>query len=221
MEFQNDAPIYTNDGIKIGRIGWVVLEPRSNAITHIIVKEGFMFEDDKVVPIDAVESAKAERVTLRAGLDPKAFPDYEDVDYVPTEIEGSNYPSDGGNRPRAIVHRPPLAGLPAAALLVPIFLGTGDIPEHHPETEADGALPEGAVSLKVGAKVTSIDGMHMGDLERIYTESGRATHILISRGAAFTTEKVVPVAWISKVDDAGVHLSMRSTSLQNLPDPRT
>jgi uncharacterized protein YrrD len=221
MEFQNDAPIYTGDGVKIGRMGWVVLDPRSNAVTHIIVKEGFMFEDDKVVSIDAVESADSERITLRAGIDPNSLPDYEDVDYVPTEIEGSNYADDGGNRPRAVLHRPPLAGLPIAALVVPIFLGSGDMPEHRPETEAEGTLPEGAVALKVGAKVLSIDKMHMGDLERIYTDAGRATHILISRGAAFTNEKVVPVAWIGKVDDEGVHLSMRSSSLANLPDPLT
>lgn len=221
MEFQNDVPIYTSDGVKIGRMGWVVLEPRSNAITHIIVKEGFMFEDDKVVPIDAVQSVDAERITLRAGIDPNSLADYEDVDYVPTELEGSNYPDDGGNRPRAVAHRPPLAGLPIAALLVPIYLGSGDIPEMRPETENEGTLPEGAVALKVGAKVMSTDALHMGDLERVYTEGGKATHILISRGAAFTSEKVVPVAWIRKVDEDGVHLSMRSTSLVNLPDPRT
>src|SRR5437773_1772020 len=182
MDFQSDATVYTGDGVKIGHIGWVVVDPSTQSVTHIIVTEGFMFDDDKVIPYEAVASADGGRVTLKPGLDPHTFPDYADVDYVPTEIESSSQPPS--NRVPVLLSYQSFAGLPVAGLSLPIFLGSGRIPEMRPDTDID-TLPDGAVPLRIGAKVLSSDGIHMGNLERIYAQDGHASHILVSKGVQF------------------------------------
>ena len=57
MYFKENAEVVTSEGDKIGQIDRLVMDPRSKELTHLVVKKGFLFTKDKVVPLDCVESA--------------------------------------------------------------------------------------------------------------------------------------------------------------------
>jgi uncharacterized protein YrrD len=43
----------------------VVLDPQTKKAIHIVVRKGFLFTEDKVVPISFISDATEDRVTLR------------------------------------------------------------------------------------------------------------------------------------------------------------
>lgn len=59
MQFKEGTDVFTIDGDKVGSIDRVVIDPRNNEVTHLVVRKGFFFPTDKVVPMDLVRTAEA------------------------------------------------------------------------------------------------------------------------------------------------------------------
>jgi uncharacterized protein YrrD len=80
-------------------------------------------------------------------------------------------------------------------------------------------IPADTVPLKEGANVISSDEKHVGDVERVFVdaESHKATHFLISEGALFKEQKLIPAHWIRAVEENKVRLSVPSGLLKRLP----
>ena len=85
MQFKEGAQVFTSDGEEAGKVDRVVLDPITNEITHLVVRKGFLFTEDKVVPIDLVQSATEERVELKGVEDLDALPQFEETYYVRAE----------------------------------------------------------------------------------------------------------------------------------------
>lgn len=81
MQFKQGTHVYTTDGKDVGAIDRVVLDPRTDEVTHVVVRRGWLFTEDKVVPIDLIDQAVAEQVQLRS--------DVRDLDQLP-EFTGPN-----------------------------------------------------------------------------------------------------------------------------------
>lgn len=81
MQFKQGTHVYTTDGKDVGAIDRVVLDPRTDEVTHVVVRRGWLFTEDKVVPIDLIDQAVAEQVQLRS--------DVRDLDRLP-EFTGPN-----------------------------------------------------------------------------------------------------------------------------------
>jgi hypothetical protein len=75
-----------------------------------VVKKGFLFTKDKVVPLDFVENAHVDRVMLKGGPgDLDDFPDFEETHYIQTEYKSTSASRDlGGKKPLAWYY--PMAG---------------------------------------------------------------------------------------------------------------
>ena len=73
MKFKQDTDILTADGEKIGQIDRVVVDPRTNEVTHLVIRQGFLFPEDHVISVDEVEQATDDQVTLKSTK--KALPD--------------------------------------------------------------------------------------------------------------------------------------------------
>ena len=65
MQLKRDTPVQTATGQSVGHIDRVVLDPASKEVTHIVVRKGLFFTQDKVVPIGLVAAATEAQVTLR------------------------------------------------------------------------------------------------------------------------------------------------------------
>ena len=229
MQFQAKANVYTAAGDKAGVVDRVVIDPRNRQVTHVIVQKGLLFRSDKVVPVDMVAEADADRVVLKPEVgEPDGLPDFTQEHYVQMDnAEWMAPPLMGG------VTAPLGAGAALAPLLFYPFASAGiaaATPRHpQPQCETWGRggrssvevernIPEDTVPLKEGARVVAADGQHVGHVERVFTESqtNEVTHLLISQGLFLKERKLIPMAWVLDVAEDHVRLAVGSNLLQGL-----
>jgi uncharacterized protein YrrD len=211
MQFKENVDVFTYDGEKVGQVDRVVIDPQDGEVTHLVVRKGFLFPEDKVLPVDLVESAEEKRVTLRQDAgDLHKLPRFEEAHYVgldSDEITRTAYPVESA---QPIYWYPPY-GTPVG---YPPF-ATPPYP-----TYIERNIPPGTVPLKEGARVVSVDGKDVGDVEEVFSdnETEKVTHILVAEGILFKRHKLVPMHWIQSVDENQIRLSVKASILKNLPD---
>ena len=66
----------------------------------------------------------------------------------------------------------------------------------------------------------SQDGKHVGNIKEVIVDpqDNRVTHFVINEGVLFKERKLIPVLWISEIDEHAVHLSSTSKVLERLPE---
>jgi sporulation protein YlmC with PRC-barrel domain len=203
MQLKQDAAVMSADGKDVGRLARVVIDPRSNEITHIVVHRGVLFTEDKLVPISLVAAGTAEKVTLRdaaAAQDLTNLPNFEETHFIPTNNEDTPfYPV--GQAP-ALYWYPPVG----APILPP------------PIIETTKNIPEGTIALREGAQVITAEGESVGTIEQVLTDplADRVTHFLISQGLLFPEKKLIPMNWVSEVNEDEVRLAVGKRTLENL-----
>jgi len=218
MQFKRGADVFTSDGEKVGEIERVVIDPKTDEVTHVVVEKGFLLTVDKVVPISLIGPATEDRVTLREDAgDLEALPDFEDRHYVLLGDEGLKEASSRGYA-RPLHWYPPVRTTwwhGGGYLGYPGFFGY-PVPPYVVETERN--IPEGTVALKEGAEVITKGGEHVGDLEAVLTdpEEDRATHLVISQGLLLKERKLVPTSWVSTVMSDQVHLAVGVRLIEGL-----
>src|SRR5260370_1257323 len=83
MEFKEGVGVYTVDDKQVGKINRFILDPVTKEVTHIVVQKGWLFPDDKVVPIQWVSFATDERVILSENVgDFKHLPAFDEGNFV-------------------------------------------------------------------------------------------------------------------------------------------
>ena len=65
MQFRKGLRVYSADPHEIGRITRVVLNPDSKQVTHIVVRRGGLFSEDRVIPIEWFDAASTDQMRLR------------------------------------------------------------------------------------------------------------------------------------------------------------
>lgn len=217
MQFTENVEVHTSKGEKVGRVDRVVIDPDSKELTHIVVRKGFLFTQDKVVSIDHVDYTDKNRVVLKEGLeDPDNFPEFEESHYVPAEeAEPFVKRNIGGAKPLAWYYP-----LPGGAWWRKRMGGYPVYPEPAYVRRTEMNIPDGTVLLEEGAKVVSSDGDNVGKVERVYAEEEeqRVTHLLISQGLVSKERKLIPSMWIKHVLGDEVRLSISKNFVEQLPE---
>jgi uncharacterized protein YrrD len=215
MQFKDGTSVYTNDGKRVGSIERVVIEPGSKEVTHLVVEKGFLFTEDKVVPMSLVGPSTEDRVTLRKGAgDLEKLPDFEESYFVSTEKETeAGPPKQTMPGIGSIYWYPPVGSKQNSGIF-----GSGTAPTYIEETVQN--IPNNTVALKEGARVVTLDKKHVGDVEEIFTDvaEDKVTHILISQGLFLKERKLVPVNWINSINEGEVRLLVSSELVDNLPE---
>jgi uncharacterized protein YrrD len=214
MQFRENADVKTSGGEKIGRIDRVVVDPATGEITHLVVKKGLLFTQDKVVPVDLIESTTEKQVVLKQReADPDAFPDFEETQHIPAGGYEDFKRREVEQARRVIwyhtqINSPWWTGGPAPAAPKPLFI-----------KKTQRNIPEGAIPLEEGAKVVDAEGDSVGEIEEVYAEAEehRVTHILISSGTFSKEKKLIPSAWLTDILEDSVRLSVKKKVIENLP----
>jgi uncharacterized protein YrrD len=217
MRFEQGEDVYTAQGEKVGEIDRVVIDPKTDEVTHVVVKKGFLLPEDKVVPLSLIGPTIEDHITLRetAG-DLKTLPIFEEMHYIPLgEEEEKKATAEGLARP--IYWYPPTGSMwwrAGGYLGYPGFFHS--IPPYSVEVKYN--IPAGTVALKEGAKVISTDDKHVGNVETVLTdpEEDRATHLVISKGFLLKERKLIPTSWISIVMSDEIHLAVSSDIIEGL-----
>lgn len=221
MQIKNSAAVFTADGKDVGRIDRVVLDPRTHEITHVVVRKGWLFTEDKVVPVSLVDRISEDEVFLRddaEGFD--ELPNFEETYYVQTD-DGPQV--QGGTAGRSAIgpvdyasYAPSLYWYPPAGAMWPgYYTGAYGYPMTNYTTHTEQNIPEGTVGLREGADVLTADGEHVGTVEQVLTNDqlNRATHLVISAGMLFKEKRLIPVDWILDVEEETIRLGVRRHTL--------
>lgn len=231
MQFKQGTDIYTADNQKAGTVDRVAIDPKTQEVTHLITRRGFLFPEERVIPISLVGTTSEEQITLRENAaDIEDMPPFEELHYVQVNPEGQpleSQPGDAGSAGEEKQSTPPVFWYPPVGMTwwhVPGYYSyPGQFGERIPPyiaVEKNQNIPEGTVPLEVDAHVISAEGEHVGDVEEVFTEpkANRVTHLLISRGLLFKETKLVPTSWITKVKEDEVHLVVGAAVLEALPE---
>lgn len=213
MQFKQGAHVYTADGKDVGVIDRVVLDPKTDEITHVVVRKGWLFTEDKVAPITLIDPAVQDQVRLRRGVENlDDLPPFEETHFVtPSETGEGAYPGEDAT---PLYWYPPV-GEAWSGYYTGYFVN----PTWYP-VQTEQHIPKGTVGLKEGADVVSVDGERVGRVARIFTNAklNRATHILISEGWLFKEKRLIPADWISTVEEDEIHLAVNARTLERLPE---
>jgi uncharacterized protein YrrD len=208
MKYNIDAKVFTADDEKVGNIDRIVIDPDTKEVTNLVVQKGFIFTTDKVVPASLVDSATEERVNLKQKVDDlDEFPDFVETYYVPLR---HGYPTvPVRNMAHSYYWYPPIGWHRGVT--------TYELPNY---VVKSGNIQADAVVLEEGTMVFTSDQEHVGDIDRVFTDtdSGRISHIVISKGLFLTKEKLIPTSWIKKAFRNEIHLSVSSELVESLPD---
>lgn len=213
MELKEGTSVFAPGGEEVGKISRFVLEPGTNEVTHVVVEKGWLLKEDKVVPMDMIESADAERAVLNEGVkDFDELPPFEETHYVRLNRDDVRPDFPYRNAPAYYLYPPHgYIGYPAYRL--------GAYPYPAVPQRTTRNIPDDTVPLKEGADVISSNGEHVGDVEKLYVqpESSKTTHFVISQGMLFKDRKLVPAHWVKTVEEDKVRLAVSSKLLERLP----
>ena len=204
MQFKKGTHVYTSDHQDIGAVDRVVLDPRSDEVSGLVVRKGILFTEDKVIPIGLVDIASESSINLNksAGALQK-LPDFEETYYVrATDVNDHVYATAASDVP---VYPDPVYAYPPVGTA---WWGYGSLIGYPAAIEPNYVervqqnIPEGTVAVREGAHVLSLEGDHVGDVEEVFTDeaSHQVTHLVISHGRVFKNRKLIPSNWVK---DAG------------------
>ncbi len=212
------ADVVTVAGDKLGTVERVVIDPRTEEVTHIIVEKGFLLPTTKVVRVGLIDTATEERVMLREEVDDwSALPDFKETHYVRvSEVEEEKVEEEA----TPFYWYPPVGTRWWDQVGFATFPGYGGytLPPHVAAVEKQN-IPSDVTPLEENARVFASDGEHVGNVSAVLTESeqNRVTHIVISQGFLLTEEKLIPTLWISLIGEGEVHLAVDSDFIEDLP----
>lgn len=239
MEFKRHAPVYTVNEEQVGVVDRVVLDPQSNEVSHIVIRHGWLFTEDKVAPIELIEQATAEQVLLRRDIkNLDDLPPFEEVSYLPYPDEeerasptsaasaADQAPVETGEEETTTTYTTvtdafSLYGYPGVGMTWPSYdLGYYGYPDELYKVKVKRHIPTGTVALREGAVIVDSEGERVGTVKRIFTNdaTGEASHLLIAEGWIFKEERVIPLDWVKAITEEEVQLYVKSTLLKRLPE---
>ncbi len=238
MQFRQNSTVKSASGETVGRVSHFVIDPRSNEITHLVVEKGFLFMEDRVIPIQSVASTDGDIVQLAPGRgnDLEEFPLFESSYYIrpgeystepdlyPSQSAYYYYPPVPGMGSWGAMPVVPPAGPPGMQVGTPQFAGPmNSAPINDAgvvSREASEELPAHAVAVQKGADIYSSDGQLVGQVDEVFTsaESNRVTHLLMSQGLLVKGYKLLPIHWVGKITADRVDLGTSARVIEDLPE---
>lgn len=211
LQFQKGASVLTKNGIEVGTVDRVVVNPITNELAGIVVRSGGLLKsEEKVVPAHWIADATEELVLLQeeAGV-LESLPPFEEERLVSEPGEETRSDSGGEDQIPLVIGNPMMG--------VPISQPPGS---HEPATRIAQNIPEGTVAVKEGAKVIAAEGEHVGNVERFLADPSaeEVTHLLISKGLLTKEKKLIPMEWVMSWSEDQVHLRVNKDSVEELAD---
>ncbi len=226
MQFKEGTHVYTADHQDVGTIDRVVLDPKTDEVSDVIIRQGWLFSEDKVLPVNLIDQATDDRVTLRkteANL--QKLPTFEETYYVPASED--DYAEEEDDIPvTPMPYAEPLYGYPPVGTAwwgFGSYMGYPPV-DGHPDLQqrVQQNIPEGDVAVREGARVLSLEGDHVGKVEDVFIDEAtrRATHLVISKGVLFKERKLIPTNWVKDAGEEEVMLTVNTHVVDLLPEYR-
>lgn len=212
------APVVLQDGIEVGRVDRIVVEPRTGNLLELVVHKGLLLREDRIVDQGLIDGVDADgRVILR--LDPEEvqdLPPYIVQAYVvaPTyAVARDPYGSAiGPGAEGNVLHRshPPMqeGRHVSSSAYVDWVMSSAAV-----EVRSD--LPETGTALDIGTDVVTRDGEKIGTVEGTDIDDDR--HIrgyVVRSGLLHRLDVVIPVGLIDVVTEDKIRLTADADDLR-------
>jgi sporulation protein YlmC with PRC-barrel domain len=195
MEFPLGVEVHCSDG-RCGRSSHIILNPATERVTHLVVREKRPSRVERLVPIVLVTETAAEVILLDCTLEEfAALEPFNQTEFVYGDL-------------------PHHATDPSLTLLWPYA-----VPAKRVVDEKIRPIPPGELAVRRGARVQATDGQ-VGRVEEFVVdpESGYITHLCLREGRLWgDRELYVPVAEIDRIQETVVHLKVDKETVALLP----
>jgi sporulation protein YlmC with PRC-barrel domain len=193
MDIPIDAEVFCVDGL-CGRATCVILEPKTEEVTHLVVKEKDSPHKEILIPVTAVTTSTPDSINLRYNRDQvdKMQP-FVETDFVKVEI-------------------PRIAG--GVYFAEPYAYEETQL---HPVKRE--AIPAGELAVCPGAWVEATDG-RVGRVDEFLVNplNDHITHLVLREGHLWGQKDVtIPVSEIERIDGNTVYLKLDIHQVEALP----
>lgn len=207
------AHVEGKDGKDLGRLHSVVIDPRDNEVTHIIVNTGPHFPEPGFgapelinVPIEQMDDAGEDKVVLRATRDEfRKLPQYVEHDFTPARAAPQAEHTDAA-------HFLWNTGVALAASLARITTGIPIPAETVRKASFEREILNDAPVWRREPHT------HIGDVERVLVDedTDEIKELVIRRGHVFHEDVVLPIDYVTEILDGIVHVQLTDAELQGL-----
>ena len=212
MKLYFGARVFSSDDREVGILTEVVLHPATREVTHLVIQKGLLFHNDALVPAAGVVEATQSEVhlCLRASEIESCSAEFREQEFVPAAETPATAP---GEELKGALWAPPLGPSPLPkmpASLVPPGITPGEISPHV-------SVPAEEIVLDPGCPVESCDGKMVGHVQELVLDPNQQiTHLLVITGHMLKDPKLVPVHWISRIDNNQVFLAVTAREIDRL-----
>jgi uncharacterized protein YrrD len=194
MELPINASITCTDGPG-GHSTAIILNPVSNLITHLVVREPGLLGVERMVPVELVTASTPEQIDLHTTLDELAqMAPFISNHYLP--------PAPG------------FAAVSGAGTMLWPFMSN-----QSPVEVSDENVATDELTIHRGAHVHATDG-HVGEVERFLVDqtSSRMTHLVLHEGHLWNQQDVtIPIMQIDHIEDNTIFLKLSKQQIAELP----
>jgi sporulation protein YlmC with PRC-barrel domain len=195
MEFPLNAEVHCTDG-RCGRSSHIILNPTTEQITHIVVRERRPSTMERLVPVLLVARTAAEVILLDCTKEEFArLEPFNQTEFVYGDL-------------------PHHATDPSLTMLWPYA-----VPAKRIVDEKIRPIPPGELAVRRGARVEATDG-RVGRVDEFVVDpdSGDITHLCL-RETRLRGDKVIciPVSEIGEIREKVVHLKVDKDTVASLP----
>jgi sporulation protein YlmC with PRC-barrel domain len=191
MDIPIDARVYCSDGF-VGRAMLVIINPTTNKVTNIVVKEQQEPHTGRLVPMRYVVETDDDQIRLSCRRE--RLQDFRE--FVQTEYVRADLPVREGR-----------TWFTLQPFVVPAWIAT----KH-------ASIPRGELGIRRGARVTARDG-RVGRLDEFAVEAttGGITHLIMRSGHLWGQEEVaIPVSAIERIEEDRVFLKVDRKEVEAL-----
>jgi uncharacterized protein YrrD len=196
MNIPINAKVFCQDKL-CGHTQAVILNPVSDDVTHVVVKESKTPHIQRLVPIDMIDASLTNKIHLKCGeSELEGLPMFADVEYIQANIPRYMQAFD-------------------MYYLEPVV-----VPEKKMATEKHYHIPKNELAINRGTSVYSADGYIIGKVDEflIDQDDGHITHLILREGHLWGQKDVfIPIDDVDKVKESRLRLKLNKEKIENLP----
>jgi len=217
MDVSLGADVIGTDG-KLGEVARVIVDARSGKVTDIVVKHGFVFGHERIVPIAHITGVDDGGV--RVDLDERALGTMDGFAGTraaanPDYIGPPSHDRQGAFQGSYVLDETVATGSQGV-------IGAQSKPMGYPGGEQTTPDFMQRPAFSRGTDVFAADGEKVGDVGELSFahDTGMPTRLAVRRGFIFHHDTDVPVDWIREFGDDGVLLNVPKAQVEGLAGTR-
>jgi sporulation protein YlmC with PRC-barrel domain len=195
MKFPLNVDVHCTNG-RYGRSTRIILNPATEKITHVVVKEQKAPHTERLIPVRWVKETTPELILLSHTKEEVANLElFNQTDFVQRDVP--HYATD-----------------PKLTLLWPYV-----VPARKILSQKFQQIPAGELAVRRGAKVKATDG-RIGQVDEfiVNPESGYITHLVLREGLPWDKKQVtIPISEIVRIEENTVYLRLNKSEVKDLP----